>query len=132
MTRLQYRHMTLTEPTEIRPWGAYQNLFKAAGFLVKLIEVAPGHRLSLQRHFKREEFWIVVSGEGIFELDGVERAIGPGAMLRVGVREVHRVANRASTPLVILELQKGTCEEQDIERLADDYRRATDENLSTV
>lgn len=124
--------MTLPKPTEIRPWGSYQNLFEAAGFLVKLIEVAPRHRLSLQRHFKREEFWIVVSGEGVFELDGIERAISAGAMLRVGVTQTHRVGNRGDAPLVILELQKGECREDDIERLADDYRRASQENLSTV
>lgn len=123
---------TLPKPTEIRPWGAYQNLFEAAGFLVKLIEVAPGHRLSLQRHFKREEFWIVVSGEGVFELDGEEKAIASGSMLRVGVKQTHRVGNRGAAPLVILELQKGECDENDIERLADDYRRAPQENLSTV
>jgi len=123
---------TLTKPTEIRPWGAYQNLFEAAGFLVKLIEVAPNHRLSLQRHFKREEFWIVVAGEGVFELDGEERTIGAGAMVRVGVRQTHRVGNRGDAPLVILELQNGECDENDIERLADDYRRAAEGNLSTV
>jgi len=124
--------MTLPKPTEIRPWGAYQNLFEAAGFLVKLIEVAPGHRLSLQRHFKREEFWIIVSGEGIFELDGVQRTIQAGAMVRVGVEQTHRVGNSGDAPLIILELQKGTCDENDIERLADDYLRAPEEKLSTV
>lgn len=124
--------MSLPSPTEIRPWGAYQNLFEAEGFLVKLIEVAPGHRLSLQRHFRREESWIVVSGEGVFELDGAERTIAAGAMVRVGIRQTHRVANRASAPLLILELQRGECREDDIERLADDYRRAPSESLSTV
>ena len=124
--------MTLAKPTEIRPWGAFQNLYEAAGFLVKLIEVAPGHRLSLQRHFKREEFWIVVAGEGVFELDGEEKTIGVGAMVRVGIKQTHRVANRGASPLLILELQKGECEEDDIERLADDYRRAGEGNLSTV
>lgn len=123
--------MTLPQPTETRPWGAFQNLFAAQDYLVKLIEVAPGHRLSLQRHFKREEFWIVISGYGLFELDGVERAIAPGAMVRVCARQTHRVANRGAVPLVILELQKGECREDDIERLADDYRRAESASLST-
>lgn len=114
----------LPSPTETRPWGAYQNLFQAEGFLVKLIEVAPGHRLSLQRHFKREEFWIVVSGAGTFRLDAEERAIAAGDLLRVGLEQVHRVANDGTVPLIILELQKGTCEENDIERIEDDYKRA--------
>jgi mannose-1-phosphate guanylyltransferase len=124
--------MILPKPTENRPWGAYQNLFEGAGFLVKLIEVAPRHRLSLQRHFKREEFWIVISGEGVFELDGVERPITAGAMVRVGTRQVHRVGNRGDAPLLILEVQKGECDERDIERLADDYARTNEEKLSTV
>lgn len=115
--------MNLQKPTEIRPWGGFQNLFEAAGFLVKLIEIAPGHRISLQRHFKRDEFWIVVEGEGVFELDGEVRTVAAGAMLRVGVRQAHRVGNRGDVPLVILELQKGECSEDDIERLEDDYRR---------
>lgn len=124
--------MTLTKPTEIRPWGAYQNLFEAAGFLIKLIQVEPGQRLSLQRHFKREEFWIVVSGVGMFTLDDKEKKINPGEMLRIGVTQVHRVGNNADTPLIILELQKGVCDENDIERLADDYKRASHASLSTV
>ena len=116
--------MSLPQPTETRPWGAYQNLFEAEGYLVKLIEVAPGRRLSLQRHFRREEFWIVVSGIGIFRLGDDERQIATGDMLRVGLEQVHRVANSGETPLLILELQKGRCEESDIQRIEDDYKRA--------
>jgi mannose-1-phosphate guanylyltransferase len=117
--------VTIENPTEIRPWGGFQNLFGGENFLVKLVEVAPGHRLSLQRHFKREEFWIVISGNGVFELDGTERAISPGDMMRVGLTQTHRVSNHESIPLLILELQKGECREDDIERLADDYKRAS-------
>lgn len=137
--------MSLPNPTDVRPWGGYQNLFsaqggsasggEASGYLVKLFEVAPGHRLSLQRHFKREEFWIVISGDGLFELDGASREITPGSMLHVGITQLHRVTNRGMIPLLILEVQKGECREDDIERLADDYQRiSTDEKnkLSTV
>ena len=113
----------LPHPTEIRPWGAFQNLFESQGFLVKLIEVAPGHRLSLQRHFKREESWIVISGRGTFELEGSEHAIAEGDAVKVGITQTHRVKNRGESPLLILELQKGECREDDIERLADDYKR---------
>lgn len=31
----------LPSTTETHPWGAYQDLFEAEGFLVKLIDVAP-------------------------------------------------------------------------------------------
>lgn len=121
---LQYRRMTLPHPTETRPWGAFQNLFEAQGYLVKLIEVTPGHRLSLQRHALREEFWVIVRGEGVFELDDERRDVREGDMVRVGLRQVHRVRNSGGDPLLILELQKGECREDDIERLEDDYKRA--------
>lgn len=116
--------MKLSKPTEIRPWGAFQNLFEGDGFLVKLIEVGPGHRLSLQRHFKRSEHWVVVEGAGLCELNGAVQRIGPGDGVRVGLKDVHRVANVGDVPLLILELQTGECREDDIERLADDYLRS--------
>lgn len=114
----------LPSPTEIRPWGAYQNLFEGAGFLVKIIEVEPGRRLSLQRHSCREERWLIVKGTGTFELNGTERPVGPGDAVTVLVRDVHRVANTGTGPLLILELQSGECREDDIERLSDDFGRA--------
>lgn len=113
----------LSEPTETRPWGAFQNLFPGKGFLVKLIEVDPGHRLSLQRHSYREEYWIVIEGSGTFTLDEVTRPIAVGEMIRVPLKAVHRVANTGKAPLLILEVQKGDYREDDIERLEDDYQR---------
>ena len=113
----------LTAPTEIRPWGGYQNLFEAEGLKVKLLEVSPSGRLSLQRHRKRSEHWTVMSGIGTFELDGARSAIIPGDQLTIGVGQVHRVANAGDEPLLIIELQRGVCEESDIERLEDDYGR---------
>lgn len=115
---------SLPSPTETRPWGAYQNLFESSGFLVKLIEVAPGRRLSLQRHFRREEYWVIVSGTGVFRLGSEERPVAPGDMLHVGLEQIHRVTNDGQVPLMILELQKGACDEGDIERIEDDYKRA--------
>ena len=49
-------------PTK-RPWGSYTVLNKGTGFKVKLVEVAPGKRLSLQKHNYRSEHWVVVEGE---------------------------------------------------------------------
>lgn len=116
----------LTRPTETRPWGAFQNLFAGDGFLVKLIEIAPGHRLSLQRHFEREERWVIVRGTASVEIGGESRVIRAGGTVAVAKQETHRVANAGLQPLLILELQNGSCREDDIERIEDDYRRATE------
>lgn len=117
--------MKLQDPTERRPWGAYLNLFEGEGLLVKIIEVEPGKRLSLQRHACREEHWTVIEGLGVALIGGVERRIGPGDAVAVGRGVIHRLANDGETPLLVLELQQGECREDDIERLDDDFGRVT-------
>ncbi|MDH5561769.1 MAG: mannose-1-phosphate guanylyltransferase/mannose-6-phosphate isomerase, partial [Deltaproteobacteria bacterium] len=56
--RDEYRLGTLV----YRPWGNYLSLFSGQNFQIKLIEVTPGKRISLQKHFHRSEHWIVLSG----------------------------------------------------------------------
>ena len=48
--------------TGYRPWGTYTVLEDTPGYKIKRIEVKPGKRLSLQKHFHRNEHWVVVSG----------------------------------------------------------------------
>ena len=45
-----------------RPWGDYLSIVEDADWQVKLINVKPGEKLSLQMHHHRSEHWIVVSG----------------------------------------------------------------------
>lgn len=113
----------LTAPTEVRPWGGFQDLFEAQGFKVKLLEIEPGKRLSLQRHRKRDEHWVVVEGRGRIRVGHQERPIGRGNHEIIPCGRIHRVTNDGDVPLVILELQLGECREDDIERLADDFGR---------
>lgn len=116
--------MTLVKPTEVRPWGCYKNLSEGDDFLVKLIEVLPGKRLSLQKHFKRSEYWTVVSGAGIAEVDGKMIQLEAGVTVHVPCTATHRMQANDSESLLVLELQKGECREDDIERLSDDFGRA--------
>ena len=44
-----------------RPWGKYDSIDSGEGYQVKRITVNPGAKLSLQKHYKRSEHWIVVS-----------------------------------------------------------------------
>jgi mannose-1-phosphate guanylyltransferase len=43
--------------TAYRPWGTYTVLEESTGYKIKRIEVKPGCRLSLQKHFHRNEHW---------------------------------------------------------------------------
>lgn len=107
-----------------RPWGRWRVIDVGAGHAVKRIEVAPGHRLSLQRHDGREERWVVVAGEGLITLGARTRTLGPGGTVRIPRRAIHRLENTGPTKLVLIEIQYGdVLDEADIERLADDYKR---------
>jgi mannose-6-phosphate isomerase-like protein (cupin superfamily) len=107
-----------------RPWGKWKVIDVGPAHAVKRIEVAPGHRLSLQRHEGREERWIVVAGEGIVTLGARKRRLKPGGSVAIPKRAVHRLENDGADTLILIEIQYGErLDEADIERLADDYRR---------
>jgi mannose-6-phosphate isomerase-like protein (cupin superfamily) len=116
--------MMLENPTEVRPWGTYRNLIEQDGYLVKLIEVEPGKRLSLQRHLKRAEYWTVIRGKGLAEVDGQVISLVAGTTVHVPCSSTHRMQAAEDASLLILELQTGECREDDIERLEDDFGRA--------
>ena len=80
-------------------------------------------QLSLQRHQHRSESWTVVSGEGMLLCDETWTTALPGVMLTIPKKSIHR-AQGGAQDLVILEVQHGeVLQEDDIERLQDDYGR---------
>jgi mannose-6-phosphate isomerase len=108
---------------EHRPWGWFETLGEAPGYLVKRLCVRSGLRLSRQRHRQRCEHWVVVAGEGWLECEGRQLEAREGSTLFIPVGAVHR-ASAGRTDLVIIEVQRGErLSEDDIERLADDFGR---------
>lgn len=107
-----------------RPWGRWEEYLNESGYRVKRIIVHPGERLSLQRHRLRSEHWVIVAGTGVFTLDGEDRTVTAGDTVFIPVGGVHRISNSGERDLIIIETQLGTCVEDDIERLEDDYGRA--------
>lgn len=117
--------MTALEYDE-RPWGHYQVLEDADSHKVKRLVVAPGHRLSYQRHQQRAEHWFVVEGEATVTLEDVDHVVGAGNAIDIPRGSAHRVANRGDETLVFIEVQVGDYfGEDDIERLEDDYGRGS-------
>ncbi len=107
-----------------RPWGSYTVLGDERDHKVKQIVVAPGKRLSYQRHAHRAEHWFVVRGGGVVTLDGEDRAVGVGDAVDIPLGGAHRISNTGSEELVFVEVQHGTSfDESDIERLEDDFGR---------
>ena len=107
-----------------RPWGSYTVLEDTLGYKIKRIEVKPGKRLSLQKHFHRNEHWIVVSGSAIVTIDEKVFTLNPNESTYIKAGQVHRLENQGRLPLVIIEAQVGEYTgEDDIVRLDDDFKR---------
>jgi mannose-6-phosphate isomerase-like protein (cupin superfamily) len=117
---------TLVNAPQQTPWGYWQVLDDNEIYKVKKISVKPGQRLSYQKHFKREEFWIIVQGQAEVVLNGEIHRLNPGQTISIPQESLHRVGNASSSSedLIFIEIQRGEYfGEDDIVRLEDDYGR---------
>ena len=112
-----------------RPWGEYEILHDVEDCKIKRITVSPLHRLSYQYHNKRDETWVILSGEGIVTIGSEEFVARPAMSFFIARNKSHRVENREKEyPLVFIEIQTGEYfGEDDIVRLEDDYGRVEGE-----
>lgn len=107
-----------------RPWGSFTVLDEGQGYKVKRIEVLAGKRLSYQRHARRTEHWMIVSGTSRVTLDGREIIARSGETVDIAIGAAHRIENPGDELLIFIEIQRGDyLGEDDITRLEDDFGR---------
>lgn len=113
-----------THRTVIRPWGSYTVLEEGPCFKIKRITVTPGASLSLQKHHKRSEHWVVVSGQANIVIGDKTFVLQTNESTFVPMNTPHRLSNPADLPLIIIEVQTGEyLGEDDIVRMEDTYGR---------
>lgn len=108
---------------EERPWGDFEQFTANVPATVKIISVEPGHRLSLQSHTMRGEFWRVLEGALDVTVDDQSWTAQVGEDIWIPVGSTHRLGNSGATRGSILEIALGTFDESDIVRYEDDYTR---------
>lgn len=110
-------------PKTERQWGYFRVLHEAPGVKVKELTVEPGKSLSMQKHFKRNEYWLV--SQGMCQVNSImpNGYVLPVTVLNehdnkhIPVGEWHQLNNPYETPCRIVEIQYGEeCVEEDIER----------------
>jgi mannose-6-phosphate isomerase-like protein (cupin superfamily) len=109
-----------------KPWGEYKVLYSQENIVkVKELYVSPGKSLSMQKHSKRNEFWLVVQGVATVwtlneRMTNAKLFLGrynPMESLFIKVGEWHQLENQGQEPLRIVEIQYGSeCSEEDILR----------------
>lgn len=110
-------------PLTQRSWGYYRILHDVPGCKVKELTVESGKTLSLQRHYKRHEFWHVTEGQCLVEQyleSGYQlptKELKKHQQLSIPLGQWHRLYNPHDVPCRIVEIQYGECcTEEDIER----------------
>jgi len=107
-----------------RPWGWYDTIDVGERFKVKRIQVNPGAQLSLQKHQKRAEHWVVVKGMAKVTCGEKTIILKENESTYIPLGSSHCLANPGKDILEIIEVQSGEyLEEDDIVRISDSYGR---------
>lgn len=111
------------QPKTVRPWGYYRILHDVEGCKVKELTVEPGKSLSMQKHFKRSEYWLVSEGKcDVLSMmnNGYQlpaQTLSKHNSYKIPVADWHQLSNPYPEPCRIVEIQYGEmCVEEDIER----------------
>ena len=117
-------HLANTHRKVHRPWGWYDSLDSGERFQVKRIQVKPGASLSLQLHHHRAEHWIVVKGTAEVVNGDQVLTLTENQSTYIPLGQKHRLTNRGTEPLEIIEVQSGNyLGEDDIVRFEDTFGR---------
>ena len=114
----------LNESEINRPWGNFINLDQGNGYKVKKLHILPGQKISLQKHFKRSEHWVVINGTAFITKGKKQFKLCANQSTFIKKGEIHRIENKSKTDLIMIEVQTGEyLEEDDIKRFKDIYKR---------
>lgn len=107
-----------------KPWGHELIWTHTGKYVGKLIVIEAGRRLSLQKHLRKEESILVISGRMVLSLEADDGSLeqtemGPGDHRLVPVGRVHRFAAIERTEIV----EVSTPELDDVVRIEDDFGR---------
>ncbi len=121
----QNRNEQINHRKVYRPWGCYESIDTGQRFQVKRITVNKGATLSLQLHHHRAEHWVVVKGTATVTRGDEVFLVTENQSTYIPLGVKHRLENKGSIPLEMIEVQSGSyLGEDDIVRFDDLYGRA--------
>lgn len=90
---------------EHRPWGSVKTVARGKNYHVKILNVLPGSKLSLQSHNQRTEHWIVIKGIATIFNEGrsYKLLVNESTFIKTGAK--HMLENNEFETLTIVEIQ---------------------------
>lgn len=89
-----------------KSWGSFQVIDIGEGSMTIKVTLHPGHGMNYHSHALRDEVWTVISGRGRTIVDGVERSVSAGDVIRMPAGVPHTIL--ADTKLQVIEVQIGS------------------------
>lgn len=114
------RDCVATPAKVTRPWGSFETLDQGPRLQIKRIIVAPGERMSPQKHYNLSEHWVVVQGTAQVTIGGELSMLQENQSRYIPAGTTYTLANPGKAPLELIEVQCSThLAEDDIVRLDD-------------
>lgn len=88
-----------------KSWGSFQILDITSESMTIKVKLNPGHQMNYHSHQYRDETWIIINGKGKAILNGKEKFVNVGDMIRMDAGCRHTII--AETELQIIEVQIG-------------------------
>lgn len=107
--------------TAYRPWGNHTILDYTDNYKIKKVIIKPGRRLQAQKHYHRNEHWIVVKGTALITINKEQKILRTNESTYIKSGEWHYIENLGKIDLHVIEVQVGEyLSEDDIVREGDD------------
>tara|TARA_Y100000034_G_scaffold128254_1_gene182530 strand:- start:905 stop:1243 length:339 start_codon:yes stop_codon:yes gene_type:complete len=105
-----------------KPWGQEEHFTINKNSTIKILTVKPKQAISVQYHFKREEFWKILQGNCKIRKGNKTISGKPGDEFKFKRKEIHSIQALSKT-VKFLEISTGKYDAKDIVRLEDKYGR---------
>ncbi|MDY0310863.1 MAG: mannose-1-phosphate guanylyltransferase/mannose-6-phosphate isomerase [Desulfobacterales bacterium] len=90
-----------------RPWGVLEVIVQAPRFQVNRLTLRPGAGISLQKHHRRSEHWIVVQGTALVTRGNQQLTVKTDESVFIPPGVIHRIQNPEKSLLEVIEVQTG-------------------------
>ena len=88
-----------------KSWGTYQVIDVQDESLTILVTLNPGNKMKYHSHQYRDEVWTIVSGKGKTIINGIEKEVNVGDVIKLPIGCKHTII--AETQIKLIEVQIG-------------------------
>jgi len=114
--------------SEKKPYDIVNDIEEGKSYKLRRLEILPGGKTSLQKHFHRNEFIYILIGAAIVTIENQSSNLVVNEFVNIPKLTAHRIENQGVINLVILEIQNGEyLGDDDIVKIEDDYGQIEDQ-----